>query len=311
MGGGYGWGDQRWQRGWNANAMDGAPPPPARRCRAEGRADRAAGWAAGSAADSSRVRRATPKPRRQNRISPGTVSAGEPSPGPDLNNVSARKNLNETAFFFPHLTSDADGTVRMEFTMPEALTKWKFLGFAHDKNLRSGFITDNVVTAKDLMVQPNPPRFLREGDVLEFTVKVSNQSATRQKGTVAADVQGRPHRQAGRRGTRHRERATRRSTSPAGESKTLSWKITVPDDIGPITYKAVAATDRLSDGEEGGHPGAVEARAGARSRCRCRSAGRQTKDFDFAKLRKSARVRHDQAPDADACRWSASRRGTR
>ena len=65
--------------------------------------------------------------------------------------------------------------VQLEFTMPEALTKWKFLGFAHDQNLRGGLLTDNAVTAKDLMVQPNPPRFLREGDALEFTVKVSNQ----------------------------------------------------------------------------------------------------------------------------------------
>ena len=53
--------------------------------------------------------------------------------------VSARKNLNETAFFFPKLISDKDGIVRMEFTMPEALTKWKFLGFAHDKEIATGF----------------------------------------------------------------------------------------------------------------------------------------------------------------------------
>ncbi len=49
--------------------------------------------------------------------------------------------------------------------MPEALTEWKFLGFAHDNELRGGFLTGTTVTAKDLMVQPNPPRFLREGDV--------------------------------------------------------------------------------------------------------------------------------------------------
>jgi len=63
--------------------------------------------------------------------------------------------------------SDVEGVVRIEFTMPEALTKWKFLGFAHDKELRSGYLTDEIVTAKDLMAQPNPPRFLREGDVIE------------------------------------------------------------------------------------------------------------------------------------------------
>ena len=104
--------------------------------------------------------------------------------GPDLSKVAARTNLNETAFFFPHLLSDSQGKVKLEFTMPEALTKWKFLGFAHDAELRGGLLTDEVVTAKDLMVQPNPPRFLREGDVLEFTVKVTNQSVTQQTGTV-------------------------------------------------------------------------------------------------------------------------------
>ena len=66
--------------------------------------------------------------------------------------------------------------------MPEALTSWRFMGLAHDKELRSGFLEAKAVTAKDLMVQPNPPRFVREGDEMEFTVKVSNQSASRQTG---------------------------------------------------------------------------------------------------------------------------------
>jgi len=72
----------------------------------------------------------------------------------------------------------------MTFTMPEALTKWRFLGFAHDRHVRSGFLEDHAVTAKELMIQPNPPRFLREGDTIEFTVKVSNQSDKPQSGAV-------------------------------------------------------------------------------------------------------------------------------
>ena len=87
-------------------------------------------------------------------------------PKPDLSQVTARKNLNETAFFFPRLTSDSNGVVRMTFTMPEALTRWRFQGFAHDERLRAGLLEGEVVTSRDLMVQPNPPRFLREGDVL-------------------------------------------------------------------------------------------------------------------------------------------------
>src|SRR5205823_8718801 len=103
---------------------------------------------------------------------------------PDLNQVTARQNLNETAFYFPQLVSDSNGVVRMTFTMPEALTEWKFMGFAHDRNLRSGFWEGKSVSSKDLMLQPNPPRFVREGDLIEFTVKVSNQSTNRQSGKV-------------------------------------------------------------------------------------------------------------------------------
>src|SRR5207247_3911716 len=102
----------------------------------------------------------------------GEAGRGEPKAppapkGPDLSQVTARKNLNETAFFFPQLLSESNGVVKLQFTMPEALTQWRFLGFAHDKQCRSGFLEDKVVTAKDLMVQPNSPRFLREGDVIE------------------------------------------------------------------------------------------------------------------------------------------------
>ena len=114
----------------------------------------------------------------------GQGGAATPAKTPDLNQVAARKNLNETAFFFPQLVSDGNGVVRMTFTMPEALTEWKFMGFAHDQACRSGYLEGKTVTTKDLMVQPNPPRFLREGDRVEFTVKVSNQTTNRQSGRI-------------------------------------------------------------------------------------------------------------------------------
>ncbi|MCF7958069.1 MAG: hypothetical protein K9M57_06425, partial [Phycisphaerae bacterium] len=115
-----------------------------------------------------------------------SAAPGEPAPEPkaNLEKVSARKNLQETAFFFPNLTTNKDGSVNLAFTMPEALTTWKFMAFAHDKELRAGFLTDSVITQKDIMVQPNAPRFLREGDELAFSVKVINLSPTRQKGMV-------------------------------------------------------------------------------------------------------------------------------
>jgi len=205
--------------------------------------------------------------------------------GPDLDKVSARKNLNETAFFFPHLTSGSDGKVRMEFTMPEALTEWKFMSFAHDNDLRSGFLTGSTVTAKDLMVEPNPPRFIREGDILEFTVKVSNQSPTRQTGTVRltfADA-----------------RTLRDVTAelgidesdlsfdvPSMEARTVSWRMSVPDGMEFLIYKAVGATDRLSDGEEGYLP-VLSKRILVTESLPLPIRGKQTKQFEFSRLLES------------------------
>lgn len=190
-------------------------------------------------------------------ISPNSIDAilnnpaqGAAQPEPDLSQVAARKNLQETAFFEPHLTTDDNGIVKMTFTMPEALTKWRFMGFAHDAALRAGYLEGETITAKDLMVQPNPPRFLREGDEIEFTVKISNQADQVQSGKARlsfADAATLESRDAALGLT-----ATEQPFElPAKESKTLSWRIKVPDGAGFLTYKAVAAAGNLSDGEEG------------------------------------------------------------
>jgi hypothetical protein len=180
----------------------------------------------------------------------GEVGKGEAkAPAP----IAARKNLQETAFFFPHLTSNDKGEVRISFTMPEALTTWKFLGFAHDPKMRSGSLDGAAVTSKDLMVQPNPPRFLREGDALDFTVKITNRSDQAQSGTArftltdAATLSD----ATARLGVTTPEQTFE---VPARESRTLSWRVTVPDGAGFLQYKAVASTDKLSDGEEGWLP---------------------------------------------------------
>ena len=215
----------------------------------------------------------------------GTLAQAAPT-GPDLGQVSARKNLDETAFFFPHLISDSEGKVKLEFTMPEALTQWKFLGFAHDSDLRSGYLEDKVVTAKDLMVQPNPPRFLREGDVLEFTVKVSNQSATRQTGkvrlTLANARTGKPVDQL--LGITEPDQSFELA---AKESQSFSWKLTVPDGAGVLTYKAVGSTGRISDGEEGFLP-VLSRRTLVTESLPLPIRGPATKKFEFTRLLKSA-----------------------
>jgi uncharacterized protein YfaS (alpha-2-macroglobulin family) len=218
----------------------------------------------------------------------GAAAPGGAAPaaaGPDLGQVTARKNLNETAFFFPHLLAADDGKVKLEFTMPEALTQWKFLGFAHDRDLRSGLLEDKVVTAKDIMVQPNPPRFLREGDELEFTVKVSNQSPTRQAGTVRLTLTNpwtlKPVDQY--LGNLQPDQAF---DLPAKESRSFAWRLTVPDGAGPLGYKAVGSTGRLSDGEEGLLPVLVR-RTLVTESLPLPIRGPATKTFNFTRLQKS------------------------
>ena len=93
-----------------------------------------------------------------------------------LNHVQVRENLNETAFFYPALESDNQGNVAINFTLPESVTTWKFMGLAHDKEMRNGLLVDEAVAQKTVMVQPNMPRFLREGDQATIVVKLFNTS---------------------------------------------------------------------------------------------------------------------------------------
>ena len=208
-----------------------------------------------------------------------------PGPKPDLSKVSARKNLNETAFFFPQLTSDSNGVVRMTFTMPEALTKWRFLGFAHDRLLRSGLLEDHAVTAKDLMVQPNPPRFLREGDTVEFTVKVSNQTDKPLRGKVQLTFNQALNNQPADKLLDVRP-TEQDFDIPAKESRTCAWRIHVPDGCGFLTYKAVGAAANVSDGEEGYLP-VLSSRILVTESLPLPIRGPATKKFEFTKLLKS------------------------
>ena len=90
--------------------------------------------------------------------------------------VQMRENLNETAFFYPQLTTDEQGRVVMKFTLPESLTTWRFMGLAHTKDLYYGMIEGEAVAQKDVMIQPNVPRFVREGDEATISARLFNTS---------------------------------------------------------------------------------------------------------------------------------------
>ena len=108
--------------------------------------------------------------------------------GQFLDKVQIRENLNETAFFYPALESDKQGNVAINFTLPESVTTWKFMGLAHDKEMRNGCLVDEAVAQKTVMVQPNIPRFLREGDKATIVVKLFNTSDKKVSGNARMQI---------------------------------------------------------------------------------------------------------------------------
>ncbi|MBK7474810.1 MAG: alpha-2-macroglobulin [Haliscomenobacter sp.] len=194
-------------------------------------------------------------------------SAGPPPPPPPLaeaeNELFAapqepqvppaplvRSNLKETVFFFPQLYTDAQGAVVIKFTMNEALTRWKFLALAHTADLKTAISSREVTTSKDLMVLPNPPRFLREGDLFEFSAKVSNLSKGPLKGSAKLELFDaltmRPV-------DAEFENAsnTLGFEAQTGQSAPLFWKIKVPEGkVGALTYRVSATAGDFTDAEE-------------------------------------------------------------
>ena len=119
---------------------------------------------------------------------PQFVGGSGSDAGPFLDKVQVRENLNETAFFYPALESDNQGNVAINFTLPESVTTWKFMGLAHDKEMRNGCLVDEAVAQKTVMVQPNMSRFLREGDKSTIVVKLFNTSDKKVNGNARMQI---------------------------------------------------------------------------------------------------------------------------
>jgi uncharacterized protein YfaS (alpha-2-macroglobulin family) len=170
--------------------------------------------------------------------------------------IKIRKNFNETAFFFPALNTDADGNVAFSFTMPEALTQWKMMTLAHTKELASAVSTKTVVTQKQLMVQPNAPRFLREGDRMEFSAKIVNLTDKEITGTSQLELLD-----AGTNkpvdGWFKNVFPNQYFTIPAGQSVAVKFPMEVPSNFNAAMMyriKAITKDNLYSDGEEAALP---------------------------------------------------------
>ncbi|MCB9360796.1 MAG: hypothetical protein H6587_04100 [Flavobacteriales bacterium] len=166
-----------------------------------------------------------------------------------MGEIKARSNFNETAFFFPHLQTNEEGEVIINFTVPESLTKWKFMSLSHTKDLKYGTLMDEVVTQKELMVMPNAPRFFREGDKMTFSSKISNLSEKDMKGTAQLfffdAITLKPIDAKFISGNTQRKFEVKKD-----QSTVVYWNISIPDDVQAVTYKVVAKSNKFTDGEE-------------------------------------------------------------
>jgi TonB-dependent SusC/RagA subfamily outer membrane receptor len=166
-----------------------------------------------------------------------------------LTQVTARKNLSETAFFFPKLKTDSKGKVSFNFTSPEALTSWKLRLLAHNKNAVSAYLEKSVVTQKELMLLPNFPRFLREKDTILISAKIANMTNQPKTGIAqlqffdATTMQPIDSKMLNTKNIRNFNITSFGNT-------TATWKISIPEGLQGVQYRIVAKAGNYSDGEE-------------------------------------------------------------
>lgn len=164
--------------------------------------------------------------------------------------IAPRTNLQETAFFYPQLRTDAEGNIRIQFTIPEALTEWKLLAFAHTTDMSTGMLEGKVKTQKDLMVVPGLPRFFRQGDDLVLSTKISNLSAKELNGTATLELLDAQTLKPLNLPFRLKDNNVSFKAA-AGQSTSASWTIHVPESLyEPVIVRVLARAGDFTDGEE-------------------------------------------------------------
>jgi uncharacterized protein YfaS (alpha-2-macroglobulin family) len=203
-------------------------------------------------------------------------------------NIQIRKDFNETAFFFPQLATNENGEIVIKFKAPEALTRWKMMGLAYTKDLKYGQIEKNLVTQKDLMLFTNPPRFLREGDKLEFSAKISNISDRDLSGTAELHffdaLTMKPLD-----GIMGLKQSSIPFTVNKGVSSAVNWNINIPEGLQAVIYRITASAGAFSDGEEAAIP-VLTNRMLITESMPLPVNGMQQKKFNFEKLVNSGKA---------------------
>lgn len=158
-----------------------------------------------------------------------------------------RRNFNETAFFYPQLKTNEKGETQISFTVPESNTLWKFMVFAHDKESKQGSLEQLVKTRKELMVIPNMPRFVREGDKTNITAKISNLSENAIDGKVYIEFFDPISDKILDLNVINKEQ---NYTIAKEASTSANWTFEIPDGFDLLGCRIVAESGSFSDGEQ-------------------------------------------------------------
>lgn len=208
--------------------------------------------------------------------------------------VQVRSDFAETAFFFPELGTDDEGNVLLKFKMPESLTRWKLQGLAHTKTLENVLWTDELETVKDVMVVPNVPRFVREGDVFSFAAKVVNLSANKLYATVHIEfIDALTQKPINILQTADNQNIT----IDANGSQKVNFEVNIPQGLSALTYRIVVTTTdkgqmHHADGEEATLP-VLPNRMLVTETLNLYVNGNKSKTFEFPQLDKHFHTPND------------------
>jgi uncharacterized protein YfaS (alpha-2-macroglobulin family) len=154
-----------------------------------------------------------------------------------------RKAFPDTAFWAPHVHTDATGYARVSLTFPDSLTTWRATVRAITPDSKAGSAISRVLVRKDILVRMGTPRFLIQGDEIVVPVIVHNYLDTAKDATLSLKVAGLDTVS----GSQQRV-----NVASKGEA-TVLWRLRAAQ-VGTATLTASAVTDTESDALEASFP---------------------------------------------------------
>ncbi len=164
----------------------------------------------------------------------------------ELDQIQSRENLQETAFFFPNLRTDKNGNVKFSFDSPEALTKWNFQAFAHNKNLQKAYLNVETVTQKELNIIPNFPRFFRTGDYIILKAKITNLNEEKLDGIAQLKFKDEF---TGKEIDLVKSTAIQNFKVDAKGNIDVEWELEIPENFTAVRYEIAAKAGNFTDAE--------------------------------------------------------------